>query len=313
MAEPNEAEPNEAEPNATTGEAGPPPPGAGSTTRWRPPGGYTWITVGAIGLAVVVVVVPFAFSASDDEEPTESESGASEGPEEQPELPLSDAEDGGELRIVESGFSTVTNSNGNPMGTWGLVVENTSEDTAATQPVELDYLDSSGESLVDDEPKVNSDITAIPPGGRAGISDTVYLDRPGLDEVDIELGETEWWPLDAEGFELAELTASEVETLVQPDSGMPEEPPSGQSVDWEEDQMVVQFRVDSGYTRMLNNPGAFAIFRDGDGEIVGGSSPLDIESYTEFPPGWSIQRIDVGDPTPADLAPDQTEVYPSTR
>jgi hypothetical protein len=230
------------------------------------------------------------------------------------EIPLPASEDGGELRIVESGFSPITDVADEPLVTWGLVVENTSEQTAAAVDVSMDIVDDTGESLVTEisEYAKSREISLIMPGERAGIGDSTYVTGPGVADVTFELHDPLWLPVGNELYPVASLTASEIE-LSREEGGrvVPYWGEDGIAGYWaDEGPLIIHFRVDSEYDYILDGPSAQAIFRNADGEVIGGTHPADSDVWATIPPGWSIQRMRVqyGPPAPADL--ERTEVYP---
>jgi len=229
-------------------------------------------------------------------------------------VPLPAAADGGQLRIVESGFSPLTDVAGEPMVTWGLIVENTSQVTAAMVGVSVDILDAGGRSLVPETSDYakSRGISRIMPGQRAGIGDAVYVTGPGVASVSFHLGDPQWLPTGMLQIPVAPLAASQVETSRYMGSGtVPYWDENGIRILSDDQGLLrITFRVESGYDSILGDPSAQAIFRNAQGAIVGGTAPGDTDAWAIFPPGWSNQRIDVRDGPPATADLSRTEVYP---
>jgi hypothetical protein len=271
------------------------------------------IAVGAVA-ATTIGVIAAQRGPADPPDPASPPTPSGHGP---ADLPLAAAEDGGELRIVESGFTPITDVAGEPMVTWGLVVENTSRETAASVTVNLDILDQHGDSLVTEisDYATTREISLVMPGQRAGIGDATYVTAPDVAEMSFRLDNPRWLPVANTVFPVAALTAGDIETsredgrrvlMYWDEEGI-------RPVEAEHGPLVVQFRVESGYDRILDDPSAQAVFRDRDGTIVGGTHPGDTDLWTTIPPGWSIQRIRTGDgpPASADLARTEVYVYPT--
>lgn len=280
-----------------------------------PPGGARSALVTVIVLAVIVCVVGGAYRLTQPDAtphtstPSPDDSGG--------ELPgaassATAASDDGEVTIVEQGHRRIADVAGAPQVTWGAMVENTSEEMAAVVQLKLAILDSDGESLNKKHGDYALDprVPGVLPGQRTGVGDAVYVDSDGVDKVEIEIAEVTWYPLDNTNPDFAELQVSKVTTSwVNKGEEVPYwgDDGVGSHVDRRGD-LVVRFRVDSGYDRLVVRPGACAIFRH-DGEIVGGA-PLDsMDSKAELPPGWSKQYLKVKYGPPEQIDEKQTKVY----
>lgn len=258
------------------------------------------LTLAALLAAAVVVAGTGTRSdeASDAPQPPPESSPPDPAPPQSPvrELPLTASEDGGELRIVESGFSPITDRPDN-LVSWGLIVENTSSESAASVVLDVDVIDANGDSLVKGDGWQRSRrIDLIMPGERAGIGHATYVTGPGVADVTFELADPRWWPLDNDRRPVARLGVSEIEIV------------SG-GLRWAiGDPLTLRFRVESGYDHMVTGPGVQMVFRDEEGEVVAGiySGPT---VHAAIPPGWSIQRSEVRYDLPEQVDLDRTEVY----
>lgn len=171
-------------------------------------------------------------------------------------------------------------------------------------------LDEDGESLLDEEHVADANLDAdaevfVLPGEVHGTGHTGYMGDPGLDEVDVQVADVEWWPLHAaDSFAAA---ATDVAAWEEDSDSVPDwDVDAVSDEEFGDDTAFVQFRVESA--DYVAHPQASAIFRDSDGDIVGGTG-TELDAFAEIPPGWSLQRIRVAYGPPEGADPEHTEVY----
>lgn len=275
--------------------------------------------IAVITLAVIVCCASGAYRLPfEDSPPHLSTPSPDETSTEAPEAgsSASAASDDGEVAIVEQGHRAITDVAGEPQVTWGAMVENTSEEMVAVVQLKLAIRDADGESLNKQHGDYALDpmVPAVLPGQRTGVGDTVYVDGPGVEKVDIEVQEVTWYPLGNASPDFGELKVSEVKSeWVNKGEEVPYwgDDEIGSYVN-ERGHLLLRFRVDSGYGRIIERPGACAIFRL-DGKIVGGAPVDSMNSRAELPPGWSKQYLKVkyGPPEKFDEAATKVYAYPS--
>ena len=231
--------------------------------------------------------------------------------------PVAEPSDGGEVRLVDSGFSVYPGP-AEPGGTaeftseavaagasfdvasWGVVVENTSEWVATDVEVRVELVDADGAAVATHRyqwPGAET-IVLLRPGQRFAMGHTDTLDWPAERttgppaRLEVEIGPTRWFPPDARGVEVpvivangdstaAELpvvTADEVTTGVEPSEI------AGQD-------FVVSFRTESDADRTWPMS-ATAVFRDAGGRIVGGTSRTNDYRTAGLPPGRLVSQGD---------------------
>lgn len=209
--------------------------------------------------------------------------------------------DDAEVTVAESGFSAVPDSTGQPQVSWGLILENTSEEAAATATVEIDVVDEDGDSLVAESYEHDRNMAEllrpsigdlVAPGEQTGLGDFVLLDDDEVAEVTFDVVEMRWWEPDS----APDTTEQEVGEVVGDHSG---------------GELELEFTVHSQRQQELEAPSAQAVFRETgeDGAIVGGSRSLDFAAEYAFPRGESTHRATIRDGLPAELAADAVEVY----
>ncbi|ADD45622.1 hypothetical protein [Stackebrandtia nassauensis] len=231
-----------------------------------------------------------------------------------PDAPPTDKpSDDGEVRIVEKGYQPLVDVAGEPQVSWGAMVENTSEEMVAVVTLKLAILDGDGKSLNKEHGDYDLDPTVpvILPGQRVGIGDVVYMDSSGVAKVKLDVADVRWYPVDGQTGAFAELKVSKVKgSWVNQGQEVPYwgDDEIGAYAD-ERGDLLLRFRVDSGYERIVERPGGCAIFRDDNGKIVG-ASPLEaLNLRAEIPPGWSKQHLIVTDGPPENFDASATKVY----
>ncbi len=204
-------------------------------------------------------------------------------------IPGSVAPDGGQVRVVESGYTAIESGFG--MATFGAILENTSKDRAAVEvTATARFLDAAGEEvrLLGTTQPTSAAVT-IPPGGRMGVGDQFLGDLRGRSAVRMELSVvmTGWWP----ASRVTGVVASEVRHA-RDDQGSD----------------FFSFAVDSHLAKPLVGPRIVIIVRDHSNKVIGGLIPD--RPLEDWPPGRSAQRVKLpwlAVPETADLV--RTEVF----
>ena len=247
------------------------PPGAapspydGTPPGTRPPGGQNrtplFIAIGLVVAAAVAGLI-FVLSSGDDGEtsgppstagqtttgeggtdPTGDTTGSTEGGE-----PVGDSE----IVVVESGFS-------NFMGgfdkdersvSYGFVVENTGDDTATDISVSVSAYDANDTALASD----SVTIYVLRPGEKMGVGDEFYGTTFSADVA----------RLDVQVSEPSNFGAEDV-----PDEGTLTAEGITSSPD--EYSITTTFTATSSYAQQVDSPSVYAIYRNGAGDIIGGS------------------------------------------
>lgn len=175
------------------------------------------------------------------------------------------------LKVVESGFSVGPGSTpGDPVLTFGAVVENTSELVVQGVTVTIDVRGADGNHIYRrlEDPK---EITRLLPGERFGFGHSIYMSTTEISEVRVELSGPEAWdrPENVEAALMGTLSAGGVTTS----TGFLGEP-------------VVQFTAASTFAGAVT-PYGYAIFRNAAGKIVGGMS----QNVGPIAPGKSVPAV----------------------
>jgi hypothetical protein len=268
-------------------------------------------TVPLVAIAVVAVIIGPAF---DGEDPAPSAG--------TPEIPAAEFDtpavaepvytpDDGDLKIVEFGYSELSDLSDDKMVSWAAVVENTSADTAVTGMVAFDADTKSGDRLGDQEYPPSATVPLLLPGERTAVGSTDYLERGGLSNGEVVVTEPQWWSADALPYSTPKVTADQIETA-RVGKGQTDSYWSHDGIEALVDKdgdLTVHFRVDSESDKLYEDPTAMALFRDKDGDILGASNPLDFDSGAEFPPGWSMQTLVVKQGPPKGTDEDAVEIY----
>jgi hypothetical protein len=212
-----------------------------------------------------------------------------------PPVPAAQAPDGGTVRVVEKGLSSMKDRDGKEMVSYGIVVENTSKDAVAVKTsATVRIIDAAGKAITDRTARatdVQREIGVVFPGQRVGIGGDTYVDRPGAATLTIEIGAAMWLPPGNRVIPVAKATAGEVKTEH-----------SGGSA-------ALTFTVTSEYDDLLDDPSAQAVFRDPSGKIVGGTAPHRTAASDQYRPGRSPGRINTTYGTPPGTDDSKTEIY----
>jgi hypothetical protein len=241
------------------GDAPPPaPPGIPATRRTlnRTP---LLVALGLL-LAATAVGLILALLAGDDGKAAEPSPGTrvsapvsepDDGPTTTTEAPgttgtttrLSQAVDG--LEVVDSGFSTYEGVDG-PAGSYGLILENTSDKAVTHSTVRVVVHDTNDTVVASHD----HDVAVVSPGGRLGLGSEVG------DPLAHGIGRLEVLTVEGGGGPVPQgaLTASEVSTSS------------------DEFGVYTTFVVSSSYDVELARPHAYAVYRNAAGKIVGGAN-----------------------------------------
>lgn len=214
------------------------------------------------------------------------------------------APDGGEMKVVERGFSTGRDKAAGPTLQYGVIIENTSRRYAALRvEVFVVVVDAAGTRLSNVSGLTGRrEVGPVLPGQRTGTGAAAPLGRATARNVDITIGVT-WWvppghPITEVGgrgsMPLAAVDASDVR--IRRDG--PEKEP------------VVTFMVMSRYQQEIVEPAAYVVFRDSNGRIVGGGTAQQ-GGDDAYPPGSSVGHIVARHGTPVGTDVSRTEVYVS--
>lgn len=199
--------------------------------------------------------------------------------------PYGEPDDGGEVQLVESGFSvyTIEDTVISPLSsdedrewvTYGFVVENTSEMVALHTDIRVTLLDDSGERMADrvvPGPAGAEKPTVLLPGERFGAGGIIELGETTPTELDVEIGGSQWYPAENAFLEFADVSASEV-TAVAHDNVIEPGP-------------EIDLTIESAYGRTVSASGT-AVLRDGSGAVIGGV----VLDTVEVSPGTSDGQL----------------------
>jgi hypothetical protein len=266
-------------------------------------------TLAVVG-TMVVVAATRGHHAATSTEATPSVS-PSVGPTALP-APAATAADGGQLRVVEQGFTQLHKSVTNTLTPGygpkkpepyapvylGIVVENTSRDEVALNPtIRVQYLDGTGKVLPEgwSGNGAAAGAGAIFPGQRVGLSAHFGIDATTVGRIDVTAVNAAWLrPAEVKRW-ASRLMATDVALLhtASPKAN------------------IVTFKAHSEYPGPVGAT-PFAVFRDASGKIIG-ASHIDSLQATSFPPGvadGSITFDGLGNSwLPANLDPARIEVY----
>ncbi|MBF9132849.1 hypothetical protein I0C86_28400 [Plantactinospora sp. S1510] len=273
-----------------------------------PIGGMALVPVLAVLLLVVLVAT---WWGGDDETPDPGTASATPVivPPATPPARKAQASDGGQLRIVEQGFTqlresvTQTLSPGHGPGRperympvrAAIIVENTSRDQVAIAPNFIArYLDLAGKGVVEyaaksDENTLSTD--AIFPGARVGIAAFFNNSDTTVRTMTVRAVDAVWLPLADARRWVSPVTATNVRTIR---SGSPK-------------ATIVAFTARSDYSEPRSAV-ANAIYRDSAGRIIGSSDPSGGHRQ-HFPAGTADGSITVTDWLPTNLDDSRTQVF----
>jgi hypothetical protein len=206
----------------------------------------------------------------------------------------------GGLRVAERGFTQVGADRRTV--SLGVLLENTSELVAYRTRIRFRVFDAAHGSAV--APRSGEllfqEIPVILPGQRVAAGAWTYVRedqaaRPvQVAGFEVEVSATQWWPRDNEVLRFAAISARYqgfVKSTADADSG------------------TINYSVDSAYCRPLAPRGVAAIFRTGDGRLVGGSFDLE-NSRPRCRAGGSTESIVAFRSVPPGIDDSRTEISP---
>jgi hypothetical protein len=215
--------------------------------------------------------------------------------------------DGAELAVVGTGFSVLPSTTGDTSLSWGVVIENTSDEYAAFDGVvTVRLLDAEGNQVDEisgeptDEPvQFLPTLTRVLPGEQVGFGNTVPGAGAEVAQLAVEVETGFWQPVYDDFWWAHPVTASNITAAHTADGS------------------TLGFTVDAAYTAdmirgELRVGGHFtAIFRDADGAILGGAKCCHGtgEAAVEVPPGQSRGELNLPDGVPERTDDTRIEVY----
>jgi hypothetical protein len=257
-------------------------------------------------LAVAGLVAALVACTSDGDGGPNPPSATTFAPTSFPEPP-----DGAELAVVETGFSQSPRTTGDTdadLLSWGVVLENTSDQYVAFDGlVTVRLLDADGNPIDElsgepsDEPvQFLPALTRVLPGERVGFGNTVPHDGAEVAELAVEVETGSWQPVYEDFWWAHPITATDITAQRTSDGST-----LGYTVDatYSEEMIRGQLRIGGHFA---------AIFRDGDGAVIGGAKCCHGnggEVAVEVPPGQSQGELTLADGVPAAADDTRTEVY----
>jgi len=231
-----------------------PPPG----TQNRTP---LFIAIGVV-VAIALVALVVVLTSSDDEPSDPPTSTPTDQPEQtagpgtttaSPETTAAAPSGDAEVAVVESGFS-------NFMGgfdqdersvAYGFIVENSGDDVATDITISVSAYDAAGSAVASDSHTIH----VLRPGEKLGLGDEFFGDTfaADVDRIDVQVSEPSGLgseEVPAEGT----LTAEGITTTADDYS------------------VTTKFTAKSTYGEQLDYPSAYAIYRNAEGKIIGGST-----------------------------------------
>jgi hypothetical protein len=244
--------------------AGPPSPYGGMPPAGPAPGtqNRTPLFV-AIGVVVAIALVALVVMLTGGDEPSEpTTSPSTEQPEQtggpgtttaSPETTAAEPSGEATVAVVESGFS-------NFMGgfdqdersvAYGFIVENSGGDVATDITISVSAYDAAGTAVASGSHTIH----VLRPGQKLGLGDEFFGDTfaADVDRIDVQVSEPSG--LGSEDVPTAgELTAEGITTTADDYS------------------VTTKFTAKSSYAEQLDYPSAYAIYRNAEGAIIGGST-----------------------------------------
>lgn len=184
------------------------------------------------------------------------------------DIPSDSSNDGGELVVVESGFDEYVTPHDDLAVSVGAVVENTGESMFGSASLQVRVLDDDGASLVHprEERSFMIRVPPIPPGERLAVTGSEHIADTGVATIGIEVTTPRWWSPDSPRL-LGPLEADIVD------------------IQERDDELHVTVRVESDHIYSVPRPHLCVLFRDDNGDIVGGTGLG--SALSDIPPGWS--------------------------
>lgn len=206
--------------------------------------------------------------------------------------PADKSSDGADVEVVDKAVTTTEDSSGTPMVSYAVIVENSSADIATATRLEVRLLDKAGDpvkDLVADNDVFNTAANLVMPGEKQAVTNATYNEGGEVASIEVKASGTAWYSGDDERF--SAVTAGDV--TVETSGG---------------DEAKISFRAESAYEDELSTVATYAVLRDADGKLLGGTAPNDAEP-TAYEPGSSDGTIEVSSGLPPKWDADATEVY----
>jgi hypothetical protein len=236
----------------------------------RPPGPNRrglLLTLGLLAVIAVVVVIAALASGGDDEGDPQARPSTTEptpGTRADDQAGSRDVQVGSGdvsvLEVAETGFSTYTVPEAPPVGSFGLLIENTGDVAIVGAPLEVTVLDEAG-ATIETVPFI---IGLIRPGETVGYGAELIQDPTnGIGDIEVQIRESNaTYEVPAEGT----LTASDIST------------------DADELQTMTTFSVSSTYDEPIEYAATYVIYRDASGRIIAGGQGI----VSSVPPGGQL-------------------------
>jgi hypothetical protein len=293
-------------PMAPPGPMGPPgapmggPPSYGGYPQQGPPpgGGQNrtplFVALGVVAVAALVGVGLVVTSGGDDDDPTPTTietantSGQTTPPTDGPsntDGPDEPSEPSGsgsaaDIEVVETGFTNFeAQYDDENHVSYGYILENTGDEPVSNIEVTVTLKDGDGTVVSSD----TDTIYLIQPGGKVGLGDEPYEEIAEVAEMEVQASIPSYA---SPAEELGEITAGDVSTT-------------------EDSSWKTTFTASSTYEVQLDGPYAYVIYRNADGDIVGGS--YGFMNVVEAG-GSTSGEVTSYEPIPG-VDPAQTEVY----
>lgn len=146
---------------------------------------------------------------------------------------------------------------------YAAVIQNTSDQVLQTLPITVRFRTATGEVLNNDDgirSRTNYYVGMLRPGQQIALSDTIYVEGAlDITRMEAEVGEPDDWMPEADLYHLfrddleGDLIARDI-TVAYGDRHEP----------------IVAFTIESTYGMPVNPQGAYVVFRNAAGDIVGG-------------------------------------------
>lgn len=156
------------------------------------------------------------------------------------------------VEVVDSGFSNFMGGfdQDERSASYGFIIENTGDTLATDIQVSVSAYDAAGTAVA----SASHTVYVLRPGEQMGIGDEFFGTTltTDIDSVDVQVGEPSDFGIDDVPAEGA-LTAEGITTRA------------------DDYNLTTTFTAKSTYAQQIDSPSAYAIYRDADGNIVGGS------------------------------------------
>lgn len=299
-----------ADPNAGVGSPDDPP------TTVRRDGGLSWLRGVAIVAVVLIGVAALLYVArlvSRQTAGAERPTPPAATPSQQSPTPSRPAPSaGGEVRLLDWGFSVGSDSKGNAFVSYGIMVENTSNQLADYNGVEIRMLDKNGRAVAVDHrrpvysagqaPKAwKRTVREVRPGESAGIGGYLYVERADVATMQIKVLTTGEWTKSTPVFKRLEIKDIELRRGAEVEVG-------GQSKTIE-DGASLRFSAKSYRDGYPSNCVESVLF-DSAGKVVGGGLVF-LTEPSSFKSGWNrASGVLLHTSSKADLRETRVYAYP---